>query len=258
MGSKKRKLAQTAPEVTEVAEAGDEAPATGKKAQKAFFKNASNWNLEQDYESRPRKSKKKEPKESTRLPIKTADGRLEILGNLDADGDDVSVESDTDWLEGREDEPEWEPEDEPEPEGPAIPEAQQILEAQEEMAKLAMAINENPEENSGALKTLAEFGASKIAAIQMLALITQLTVYKDIIPGYRIRPLAEDEKKEQISKEVRMLRQFEQSLVAGYQRYVKTLSRFARLNRRAKAGAQSISNVAYTCACELLTAPASH
>lgn len=252
MGSRKRKLAQVAAEVT------DGAPASEKHAQKAFFKNASNWNLEQDYESRPRKGKKKEPKESTRLPIKTADGRLEILGGLDAEGDDVSVESDTEWLEGREDEEEeWEPEEDPEEEAPTVPEAQQILEAQEEMAKLAMSINENPEENIASLKTLAKYGESDIAAIQMLALMTQMAVYKDIIPGYRIRPITEEEQKEKVTKEIRQLRQFEQSLVAGYQHYVKELNRIARLNVRSRPsvpGAQSITNVAYTCASALLTA----
>ncbi|OAQ97070.1 hypothetical protein LLEC1_00959 [Akanthomyces lecanii] len=249
MGSKKRKLAQMAAEITVGARASE------KNAQKAFFKNASSWNLEQDYESRPRKGKKKEPKESNKLPIKTADGRLEILNSLDAEGDDVSVESDTEWLEGREDDVEWEPEEEEKETVPTIPESQQILEAQEEMAKLAMALNENPEDNIASLKALAKYGESDITAIQMLALMTQMAVYKDIIPGYRIRPLGEDEQKGEISKEVRKLRQFEQSLVSGYQHYVKELNRIARLGVRAKApGAQSISNVAYTCACALLTA----
>ncbi|KAJ4151014.1 hypothetical protein LMH87_011735 [Akanthomyces muscarius] len=249
MGSKKRKLAQVAAEVT------DGARAPEKTAQKAFFKNASNWNLEQDYESRPRKGKKKEPKESNKLPIKTADGRLEILTSLDAEGDDVSVESDTDWLEGREEDAEWEPEEDEKEAVPTIPESQQILEAQEEMAKLAMALNENPEDNIASLKALAKYGEADITAIQMLALMTQMAVYKDIIPGYRIRPLGEDEQKGEISKDVRKLRQFEQSLVSGYQHYVKELNRIARLGVRAKTpGAQSISNIAYTCACALLTA----
>ncbi|OAA71397.1 nuclear export protein Noc3 [Cordyceps fumosorosea ARSEF 2679] len=247
MGPKKRKLAQVAAEATEGASTAE------KDAQKSFFKNAANWNLEQDYETRPRKGKKKEPKESNKLPIKTADGRLEILNSLDAEGDDVSVESDTEWLEGREDDIEWEPEEEEE-KAPTIPESQQIIEAQEEMAKLAMALNENPEDNIVSLKTLAKYGESEITAIQMLALMTQMAVYKDIIPGYRIRPLMEEEQKETTSKDIRKLRQFEQSLVSGYQHYVKELNRVARLGVKARPGTQSISNVAYTCACTLLTA----
>ncbi|KAK3180797.1 hypothetical protein K4F52_007888 [Lecanicillium sp. MT-2017a] len=246
-GTKRRKLAHRS------ADAGEQAEESSKSAQKAFFKNANNWNLEQDYESRPRKGKKKE-KESTRLPIKTADGRLEVLNSLNAEGDDVSVESDTEWLEGREDEAESEAEEEPEPEKPSIPEAQQIVEAQEEMAKLAMAINESPEENAGALKSLAEFSQSSIVSIQMLALMTQMAVYKDLIPGYRIRPLSEEDQKDHgISKEVRQLRQYEQSLVNGYQKYVAELARCTRLDIRPKRDVQTITSVAYTCACTLLT-----
>jgi nucleolar complex protein 3 len=243
-GSKRRKINHESSD--------DEAHSkpSGKNAQKAFFKNATNWDLEQDYESRPRKGKKRD-KESTKLPIKTADGRLEVLRGLDEDA--LSVESDNEWLEGREDEEEPEVEEEEEEEVPAIPESQQILEAQEELAKIAMAINENPEENVGAFKTLAKIGQSEIQAIQMLALLTQMSVYKDVIPGYRIRPQTEDGPKEKLSKDVRTLRQYEQALVAGYQNYVNELARCAKLNTRAIRGGQSLSSVAIKCACTLVT-----
>lgn len=246
-GSKKRKLAQRSND--DAAQAED----SSKNTQKAFFKQASNWNLEQDYESRPRKGKKPE-KQSTRLPIKTADGRIEQLQGLDEDGDDVSVESDTEWLEGREEEVESEAEPEPEPEKPQVPEPQLILEAQEELAKSAMAINENPEENIGSLRTMAEFNSSPSQTVRLLALMTQMAVYKDIIPGYRIRPLTEQEQKEKVSKEVRVLRQFEQSIVGGYQTYVKELARCAKQETTPIKGGQSLSSAAYTCACTLLTA----
>lgn len=244
--SKRRKLAHRPP--------NDEANAvdSSKKTQKAFFKQASNWNLEQDYESRPRKGEK--PKKlSKRLPIKTADGRVEQLQGLDDEGSDVSVESDTEWLEGREEDVESEQEEEPKEKKPEIPEPQLILEAQEELAKLAMALNENPEENISSLKTMAEFNSSSSPTVQLLALMTQMAVYKDIIPGYRIRPLTELEQKEKVSKEVRQMRQFEQSIVAGYQVYVKELARCAKHETTPIRGGQSLSNAAYTAACTLLT-----
>ncbi|KAF4978371.1 hypothetical protein FZEAL_5230 [Fusarium zealandicum] len=242
-GSKRRKL--------EHGSSDDEAkaPPASKKAQKSFFKNASNWNLEQDYESRPRKGKKL--KESNRLPIKTADGRVEL-----AEGDEdetASIESDTEWLEGREDEAEWEPEREEVEQKPKIPEPQQIREAQEELAKIAMAVNENPEDHVGAFKALAKIGHSKIIAIQMLALMTQMSVYKDVIPGYRIRPQAEDGPKEKLSKDVRTLRGYEQALVSGYQNYIKELARCSKLEIKAARGGQSLANVAVTCVCTLIT-----
>lgn len=226
--------------------------ASSKKVQKAFFKNATNWNLEQDYETRPRKGKKKQEKESSRLPLKgTSDGRIELLRGLE--DDEVSVESDTEWLEGREDDlDDEEPEPEDKPKEPEKPEQEQILDAQEELAKLATAVNENPEDNVSAFRALGKIGQSKIPAIKMLTLMTQMTVYKDVIPGYRIRPLPEDARKEKLSKEVRQLRSYEQSLVAGYQAYVKELAKCARLPPSGD-GAQNLASVAVTCACTLVT-----
>lgn len=226
--------------------------AQSRKAQKDFFKQAANWDLEDSYETRRRKSKKAS-KESTKLPIKTADGRLEVLRELEKEEDLVSVESDTEWLEGREDDIESEPE-EVEEEAPTVSEAQQIREAQEELAKAATALNENPEEHVGSLKTLATIGESKIPAIQMLALMTQMSVYKDIIPGYRIRPQTEDGPTEKVSKEVRTMRQYEQALVSGYQNYVKELARCAKDQTPAVRGGQSVSGIAITCACTLIAA----
>ncbi|KAK0756686.1 hypothetical protein N5P37_010842 [Trichoderma harzianum] len=244
-GTKRRKLAHDASD--------DEAQATAsRKAQKDFFKQAANWDLEDSYETRRRKSKKAS-KESTKLPIKTADGRLEVLREIEKEDDLVSVESDTEWLEGREDDIESEPE-EVEEEAPTVSEAQQIREAQEELAKLATALNENPEEHVGSLKTLATIGESKIPAIQMLALMTQMSVYKDIIPGYRIRPQTEDGPTEKVSKEVRTMRQYEQALVSGYQNFVKELARCANDQTPAMRGGQSVSGIAITCACTLIAA----
>ncbi|OAA44823.1 nuclear export protein Noc3 [Metarhizium rileyi] len=246
-GNKKRKISH--------ASSDDESrrPVTSKRAQKDFFKHASNWNLEQDYESRPRKGKKN-VKENTKLPIKSQDGRLELLKDLDPEDDAASIESDTEWLEGREDEIDSEDEEiVQEEKAPEASEAQQILEAQEELAKAAVALNENPEEYIANLKILANIGQSKIPTIRMLALMTQMTVYKDIIPGYRIRPQAEDAPKEKLSKEVRSTRQFEQSLVAGYQAYIKELAHCAKSETTPIRGGQSLSNVAVTCACTLIT-----
>ncbi|KZZ95292.1 nuclear export protein Noc3 [Moelleriella libera RCEF 2490] len=248
ISTKKRKLAHLP------SDEESQSISSSRRVQKDFFKQAANWNLEQDYEKRARKGKKGQ-KENNRLPLKTADGRLEILQSLDPEDDAVSsAESDIGWLEGRESENGTDSEEgEVIKEMPKVPEAQQILEAQEELAKVAGLLNESPEEHFGGLKTLAKIGESRIPMIRMLALMTQMTVYKDIIPGYRIRPPTEASEKEKLSKEVRSLRQFEQSLVLGYQAYVKELARCARSETTPVHGGQSLSNVAVTCACTLLT-----
>ncbi|KAF9874056.1 nuclear export protein noc3 [Colletotrichum karsti] len=246
----------------------DEEPKSrsSKKIQKQFFKSAAGWDLEQDYENRKRKGSKKDKKDSNRLPIKTADGRLEQYRSLEPDNDDAaSVESDGDWLEGKEDEEaiaEAEAEAEKmrqsrrkEEEESDLPEHVQIIQAKEELAKIATALNEDPEENVGAFKALAKIGQSRIQTIQKIALATQLAVYKDVIPGYRIRPVAEDAPVEKLSKEVRKLRAFEQALVSGYQVYIKELAKWAKADIPAtrKTG-QSISSVAIACACTLVNA----
>ncbi|KAI5459965.1 nucleolar complex-associated protein-domain-containing protein [Mariannaea sp. PMI_226] len=248
--SKRRKLAHDSSD--------DESrlQAKSKSVQKSFFKNASHWDLEQDYESRPRKGKKAH-KETNRLPIKTADGRLEhFQAREEEEKDDESIASDTEWLEGREDEVDLESEEEVVEEKPAVPEPQLIREAQEELAKIAMQMNETPEEHPGAFKAMAKIGQSPILSIQMLALMTQMTVYKDVIPGYRIRPQAEDGPKEKLSKDVRTLRGYEQALVSGYQSYIKELARCSKIETRAVRGGQSLATIATTCACTLVTSVA--
>lgn len=230
--------------------------ASSKKLKKAFLANAASWNLEQDYESRPRKGKKKD-KESTRLPIKSSDGRIEHLQTLD--DDDASVKSDADWL-GSDGEDAAEPAQalpKPAPEAPQLPAREQVRRAQEELAKLATQLNENPEEHPGAFKALARLGQSKLPAVQKICLVAQMAVYRDVIPGYRIRPASESPAEEKLSKDVKVVRAYEQALVSGYQGYIKELAQYAvsrsTNSQEVKAG-KDLSTIAINCACTLLNA----
>lgn len=221
---------------------------SGAKVQNAFFKSAASWNLEQDYESRPRKGKKKE-KESNKLPIRTPDGRL---AQMPVAQEAAPIESDDEWLEGNEsDGAASEPADEPRPAEPTISEREQIIKAKEELAKIGSHLSENPEEYPGAFKQLGKIGDSKIPAIRKLCIVTQLAIYKDVIPGYRIRPSTEDPPGAKLSKEVRSLRTYEHALVAGYQGYLKKLTEYAKL--KGSADNNSLAKVAITCACTLVT-----
>ena len=213
-----------------------------------YMANAARWNLEQDYESRPRKVKNKE-KENTRLPIKTLEGRIEQLAVLDAQEEDAGSflasesEDDEDVSELFQDEE------------PKKSSKEQIQEAKGELARLASLINEDPEEHIGGLKTIAEFSKSHNATVKRLALATQSAVFKDVIPGYRIRSLDEASMTEKVSKEVRRLRGFEQTLVSCYQTYVKDLSSCAHRKRGdATLDQQQTATVAISCACLLLLA----
>lgn len=221
-----------------------------------FYSRASKWNLEQDYETRPRKSKEKQ-KEQTRLPIRTTEGVLQQLEEEEAEDvadDDSFLGTDDDEEDGDGVEEDGDEEEEEEQE-PELPIRQQILNAKEEMARLAMLINEDPEEHAGSFKKLTEMTTSaKNPTIKKLAMATQAAVYKDMIPGYRIRPLKEEELGTKISKEVRRLRNFEQSLLSGYQHYVNYLASTVKRGKGHtnddKAG---LKTVAITCVCTLLT-----
>ena len=54
-------------------------------------------------------------------------------------------------------------------------------------------------------------------------MLSQLAVYKDIIPGYRIRALTDKEKAEKVSQMVQRTRDWEQGLVSVYQSYLRGL-----------------------------------
>lgn len=110
------------------------------------FAAAARWNLEQDYEQRPRALKKKKAeKESTRLPIKTPGGLVKqtFISEQEIESDEESM--------GSEDKDEWvgvakEPKAE-EDVRPKVSERQRIVDAKEELANIATSLNEDPEEN---------------------------------------------------------------------------------------------------------------
>lgn len=213
-----------------------------------FYTRAAGWNLEQDYESRPRSQRKKE-KENTRLPIKTAEGRIEALPTPQDKSEDENS-----WL-GSEDGDQKQKAPAVVEEEVKVPIRQQILEAKEELARIATLINGDPEEHANGFRTLASITDSPNPSIKKLALATQLAVYKDAIPGYRIRPIAEADQTEKVSKDVRRLRAFEQTLVGSYQGYIKDLAKHAKPTKREQSEATaSVTSVAISCACALLLA----
>ena len=59
--------------------------------------------------------------------------------------------------------------------------------------------------------------------IRKLSILSQLAIFKDIVPGYRIRALTEKEKAEKVSQVVARTREWEQGLVVAYQSYLRLL-----------------------------------
>ncbi|KAF1847480.1 nucleolar complex-associated protein 3 [Cucurbitaria berberidis CBS 394.84] len=231
-------------------EDGERTNDTAQDHKGTFLKNAAKWDLEQDYETRPRKLKKQ--KENKKLPVRTTEGW--VAHPVAAEDVKSEEESDSFLGSGSEAEEDVEEEEKVEEEQPKIPARQQIFEAKEELARIAALVNEDPEEHIGALKTLAAIADSENITVKKLALATQVAIFKDLIPGYRIRPLSEEKMQEKISKEVKKLRMFEQKLVSSYEAYVKHLARLAKSSGSDKEQIASLASVAVSCACNLLAA----
>ena len=55
-------------------------------------------------------------------------------------------------------------------------------------------------------------------------------VLEDILPAYRIRKLTDQEMKEKVKKDLRVLRTYEQGLLEFYQKFLKRVEFFLRLS----------------------------
>ncbi|EED79542.1 hypothetical nucleolar complex-associated protein 3, partial [Postia placenta Mad-698-R] len=209
---------------------------------------------EMPYEALPRKRRPSWEPESkkdegiSRLPIKLADGRIQQSeskvflskneesdsSDEDDDAEDVSAHQPTHKVEdvstgarfGR----------------PAVVDVignksrkARIQGAKEQIAGICQEIVSDPENSLGLLRRLHTFSLPAISTpthpepvpndvlIRQLCMLSQLAVFKDIIPGYRIRALTEKEKTEKVSQMVQRTREWEQGLVSVYQSYLRVL-----------------------------------
>lgn len=115
-----------------------------------------------------------------------------------------------------------------------------------EMAEHALALIESPEEHAGTLRALVALAGSEEHQTRQLGLLTCTAVFKDILPGYSVRPLTEEEKGAKVSKEVQALRGYEQTLVASYRAFLDLVQ------RSLESGLFAVRFVALTALCELL------
>lgn len=187
-------------------------------------------NEEQDYEKEGRRLKGSEENLVEGLPIKV-NGKIErkmrkqepkkIENDINAN-DTLEEAINRESLSKPEQEPESEEEEEPDTE-------ERIVQLKEEIADLVERILEDPEENVSALFRLGKMASSKNPNTCKFSMLALVPVFRSIIPGYRIRPLTDIEKREKVSKEVGRLRYFEQSLVTVYKNYVDLLTDLARV-----------------------------
>ena len=215
-----------------------------------LFHRAADWELEDTYAQKKRQTKTKEP---TRLPLKrAADGTIRKAAEPEVE----DAESDSFLGSGSEHEREVEtpPTDVISDESPALPLKEQIFAVKEDLARCAGLINEDPEEHVGLLKKLAGYGdARHHASVRKLAFATQVAVYEDLIPGYRIRHYGEEDLGREVSKDIRRTRQYEQALVSSYRDFVTQLASVAK-DKEEDADVASLRTVAISCVCALLKA----
>ena len=170
----------------------------------AFLKSIVTRDLEADYEKRRRQ--RREPDEFNRLPVKTPAGRLQASTLVPEVVEERSSSDESSEPLARDTPPTDDSghiEDQHEPQ---LSSEERLIKAKEELSRLAAQLSEDPERNIGNLKGLAQITLSRDAIVTKLGLATQVQVYKDIIPSYRIRALTKDDLKEKVSKDVRTLR----------------------------------------------------
>eukprot|EP01128_Nolandella_sp_AFSM9_P000429 TRINITY_DN1058_c0_g1_i1.p1 TRINITY_DN1058_c0_g1~~TRINITY_DN1058_c0_g1_i1.p1 ORF type:complete len:820 (-),score=243.27 TRINITY_DN1058_c0_g1_i1:40-2499(-) len=116
-------------------------------------------------------------------------------------------------------------------------EEQTLLAAQKDrLAQLAALVMENPEENVMSLKDIRELcekGPSE--TIKKYVILSEVAIYKDILPGYLIRLPTEEELKQPATKEVKKLREYESRLLKNYQTFVNYMDKRLKNIPRAHA-----------------------
>ncbi|CCF60188.1 hypothetical protein KAFR_0J01210 [Kazachstania africana CBS 2517] len=182
--------------------------------------------VEQDYELVPRKHKDAEEGMVEGLPIKI-NGKVErnlvkIQRKKQEEPAEVSESEDEESPVVISDEAGEVSEEEPDSE-------EKIIALKEELAEMVEKIMENPEENTQALTRLCKMAESKNSNTCKFSMLALVPIFSSIIPGYRIRPLTDTEKKEKVSKDVARLRNFEQNLVLCYKRYVDLLTSLSKV-----------------------------
>ncbi|XP_075481678.1 nucleolar complex-associated protein 3 isoform X2 [Primulina tabacum] len=91
------------------------------------------------------------------------------------------------------------------------------------LAELGTAILADPESNIKSLKEMLEISKDGDSVIVMLALKSLLAVFKNIIPGYRIRLPTEKEQEMKVSKAVKKMRFYEYTLLSVLKAYILKL-----------------------------------
>ncbi|XP_059661855.1 nucleolar complex-associated protein 3 [Cornus florida] len=114
------------------------------------------------------------------------------------------------------------------------------------LAELGTTLLTDPESNIKSLREMLQLSKDGDHAIVALGLKSLLAVFRDIIPGYKIRLPTEKEQEMVVSKAVKKMRYYESTLLSAYKAY---LQRLIALEQQA-----SFHRVSVRCMCTLLDA----
>ncbi|KAL5977039.1 hypothetical protein ACLOJK_021377 [Asimina triloba] len=121
-----------------------------------------------------------------------------------------------------------------------------FLKKKSKLAEIGMALLEDPESNIKYLKELLQICEDEDEKIVKLGLLSLLAIFKDIIPGYRIRLPSEKELEMTVSKEVKKIRYYESTLLHSYKVFLQKLIALQKQ--------PSFKHVIVRCMCNLLDA----
>lgn len=245
-----------------------EVPSSGKKRKR---KQTADKEREADYEKRPRTATlEQDHMERALLPIKNKDSIIQRKEKI--------LKTDHSPQNGDVDSEEQASEVSPVPSAPPpvlsmvelfSQRRQKLIQRKLRIAELSNSILENPESSVSELQELCSMCNEKEADIRIttkkLAMVSLLTVFKDIIPGYPIRTASQKEQDVKLSKEVKKLRGYEEGLLKNYQKYLQileeTVQECVKTQKRSsknglvdkKTSSESLMLVTVQCMCDLLT-----
>jgi hypothetical protein len=114
---------------------------------------------------------------------------------------------------------------------------------------------EDPQQHFNRLPQVIALVNDSDLKIAKLAVASLALLFKDIVPGYKIREITKQERDTAVSKAVKSVRAFEGCLLHNYQRYLQNVETIARGNVHNKASNKQKLSLRVTCAkalCSLL------
>lgn len=186
-----------------------------------------------------------------KLPVLCSDGLMRLLPRESVEGGDSASSRDLSEFSGDLEDADDES-GRPEERNAQLPDANSEINSgncRKVFSSIALSIMADPQSNLGSLGVI--FNAimrEDDLDVKEVGIVVLMKVFKDIIPGYRIKDPQEDDDSRALSREVRILRQYEIALLHYYKKYLQTLDRMHK-----NGNYWSILKTVMRCYGELLT-----